>query len=227
MDNWQQTLVSQYANTNVMYSLIQSFNDWVDPAHDLDAFHRCIWELNTAEGYGLDVWGRIVGISRNLILTDPVTYLGFKDGVSDFGTFNNNVFFDNLTLTKTFSMSDDAYRAMIFIKAASNISNCSAPSINYLLSRIFVNRGLSYVQDHGDMSMTYVFEFFLHAFEVAILTQSNALPRPSGVKLFVLQIPISSALGFKEMGAGAQPFNQAPFQTAIRLYSSGNIGKLA
>ncbi len=38
----------------------------IDPTADLNAFYDLVWNVATAQGWGLDVWGRIVGVTRNL-----------------------------------------------------------------------------------------------------------------------------------------------------------------
>lgn len=74
---------------------------------------------------------------------------------------------------------------------------------------LFAGRGRCYVTDQGDMAMTYVFEFALEPFEIAILTQSGAIPKPAAVLANVLQTD-TLTFGFKQQ-TGAQPFNQGIF----------------
>ena len=66
MENYKDTLLSQYANSPTIIGLISTFNDAVDPSVDLDNFYRVIWNVDTAVGFGLDIWGKIVNISRLL-----------------------------------------------------------------------------------------------------------------------------------------------------------------
>ena len=51
----RQTVLSQYANSPVLLSLIDSFSDAIDRQSDIDAFYRAVWDLTTANSYGLDV----------------------------------------------------------------------------------------------------------------------------------------------------------------------------
>ena len=64
MNNVLQTIVSQWGNSPTILALIESFNAAVDPAPDLDAFLTHVWQVDTAQGFGLDIWGRIVDIER-------------------------------------------------------------------------------------------------------------------------------------------------------------------
>jgi hypothetical protein len=61
------------------------------------------------------------------------------------------------------------------------------------------------------MQMLYTFEFVLEPFELAILQQSNALPRPAGVSASIVQVIPSNYFGFN--GSGLQPFGQGIFYT--------------
>ena len=72
MNNYLQTVVSQYGNSPTITSLIESFNDAVDPSSNIDNFYTWVWDVSSAQGFGLDIWGRIVGVSRT-IPTNPVT----------------------------------------------------------------------------------------------------------------------------------------------------------
>src|SRR5579871_5512746 len=64
--DYLQTIISQYANSPILTQLIANFDQYIDPTKNLDAFFDLIWNVDTAQGYGLDVWGRIVGVTRVL-----------------------------------------------------------------------------------------------------------------------------------------------------------------
>lgn len=77
MENPERTVISQYANSPTILRLINDANGYIDPREDFDAFLRLIWDLRTAQGIGLDIWGRIVGVGRTLTINDPPLYFGF------------------------------------------------------------------------------------------------------------------------------------------------------
>ncbi len=103
MDNVENTIASQYATSPIITSLIDSMNAAIDPSRDIDNFYIWVWDVATAQGFGLDIWGRIVGVSRTL-LTIPVTVL-----------------------------NDSDYRTLILLKALGNISASTSYSINSVL----------------------------------------------------------------------------------------------
>lgn len=175
------TVISQYSNSPVLTQLIENFNTCVDPTVDLQQFYDLIWNIDTAQGVGLDIWGRIVGIGRVLTVTSGV-YLGMTGAGGASGeTFNTGIFYSGQTITSNYRLTDEAYRLLILAKAAANISNGSVQSINAILMNLFPNRGNCYVTDNGNMSLTYTFQFPLQPFEVAIINTSGVLPKPAGV----------------------------------------------
>lgn len=211
MQNVQQTVVSQYANSPILLAIIDACNEAIDPAADFERFLRLVWDLTTAERYGLEVWGRIVGVSGVLPVPDDLQYLGFETGLPDYAPLGQAVFFNGQLSTHNFTLSDDAYRTLIFVKAAANISACSAPVFNRLLQQLFTDRGACYCTDYGHMAMRLTFEFYLEPFEFSILVTSGAMPRPTGVKSWLLQLPQRSTFGFAEAGTvWSLPFGDGP-----------------
>ena len=202
----EQTIISQYGNSTTIAQLIQNMNEYLDPRADFDTFFNFVWNVETAEGFGLDIWGRIVGIGRDLQIADT-QWFGFQEG--GLSPFDSAPFFTAPGATSTFRLADPAYRTLILTKAIGNIAATTAPALNQILQNMFSGRGRCYVNDLGNMSFRYTFEFSLEPYEMAILTQSGALPRPAGVSATLLTVPMP-VFGFSEAGSAA-PFDQAPF----------------
>lgn len=184
--DWFSTVISQYANSPILLKLIENFNTYVDPSANVDAFYALIFNVDTAQGYGLDVWGRIVGVSRVLHLPDGSEYLGFREA-GDAYTFGEGIFFGGGTATQNFSLSDTVYRRLILAKALSNISDGSIAGINQILINLFSDYGNCYVVDNGDMTLSYSFGGTLSLVDYAIVAQSGVLPRPCGVSSTIVQ----------------------------------------
>ncbi len=211
------TLISQYANSPTLVQLINNMDDYINPQTDFDAFYRCVWNVETAQGFGLDIWGRIVDVGRMLTVPGDVTYLGFDEAL-DGQPFNQAPFYTGEQSTQTYRLADDAYRKLILVKALANISDCTSPSLNQLLSNLFAGRGRCYVSDTGHMEFRYVFEFALAPYEIAILTQSGAIPKPAAVHAHVLQVDLSTTFGFNE--ALMQPFGSGVYFTSSGLINA-------
>lgn len=187
MQDYISTVVSQYSNSPTLVQLIANFNTYIDPSSNIDAFFQLVWNVDTAQGVGLDIWGRIVGVQRVLQVASGV-YFGFAEADDNVETpFNQAPFYSGQPTTGNFALTDDAFRTLIFAKALANISDGSILSINQILLNLFPARGDCYVTDLGSMRMTYTFAFALTPVEAAIVSQSGILPKPVGVAASVVQ----------------------------------------
>jgi hypothetical protein len=184
------TIVSQYANSPKLTAMIQNFQDAIDQTKNLDAFFDLIWNVDTAVGYGLDVWGRIVAVNRVLKLVEGPPWFGFEEGVDyqPFGPGGLGPFYSGQKLTDNFILSDDGFRVLILAKAFSNICDGSIKSINRLLIVLFGTSGKAYVRDNSNMSFDYIFEFKPTALQQAILVNSGVFPKPVGVSYTVVTL---------------------------------------
>ena len=207
MKNIKDTIMSQYANSPVILSIINEINDAIDPSQSIDDFFYMVFQLSTASGYGLDNWGRIVGVDRTVKLDDPEarTFGFFTDPLSDFySPFDVDTFSASGSNLASYQLSDDFYRRLIITKAALNIIYATAPNINKFLSTVFRNKRVYYLIT-GHMTATYYFEFFLDSFERLIAYTLDFLPKPSGVLISYQEINPDEYFGFFE--ADFQPFD--------------------
>lgn len=216
-DVWT-TVLSQYANSSALTTLVTNFDQYIDQTANLQNFFDLVMNVDTAQGYGLDVWGRIVGVTRILQIAVG-KWFGFQEGGTvSYDPFNQSALFSGEPLTANFALSDNAYRTLIFAKALANISINTIPALNQMLVNLFPHRGNCYVTEGTNydgwfgfmestnafgfnqapfyngqalprMTMTYTFEFALSPVELAIVEQSGVLPKPTGVKASVVQIP--------------------------------------
>lgn len=184
MQDIRQTVISQFANSPVMLELIDNFNSYFDPTQVSDDIYNLVWNVATARGYGLDVWGRIVGVSRVLSVAAQ-NYLGFEGVTTNPTTpFNVGPWYAGGGLTTNFSLTDDAFRTLIYAKALANIWDGSIPALNKILLTLFPGRGNCYVAV-GNLSLVYTFTFTLSNVEAAIVGASGVLPAPAGVAVSV------------------------------------------
>lgn len=202
------TLLTQYANSPVIVGLLEGLNEVIDPSADIQQFYDMVFNLSTAQGYGLDIWGRIVGVSRNVpyaVGDDPL--FGFSEA-EEYTPFNDAPFNGSGSGFSSYRMLDSQYRQVIIIKAYSNILYATAPNINKFLYYIFQKR--AYYRVLGDMNGQYVFEFNPTSFERVIIFYLGVLPVPCGVSVEYKIISSSGTLGFN--GSQLQPFNQGTFR---------------
>lgn len=181
-----QTIVSQYVSSPIIGTMLANLSECIDPTANFDAFYDLIWNVDTAQGYGLDLWGRIVGVGRVLQIPIEADYLGFSEPDA-WKPFGYGIFYAGDSITSNFALTDSAYRLLIMAKAALNITDGSIPAINQILLALFPTYGNCYVRDDGGMEMTYVFGATLSPVDNAIVTQSGAIPKPIGVTVTVEQ----------------------------------------
>jgi hypothetical protein len=182
-----QVNISQFANSPKVSALISDFNAWFDTSPNLLQFYNLVWNILTAKGFGLDIWGRILGVTRNITLSGTGTYFGFvNDGAGDFTGFGQAPFYSGATDTTTYTLSDTQYLPVLLAKALANISVCTAPLLNQLLAILFAGYGPVWTQDNGNMSMSYVFSFTPTNVQEAMVTQLGILPHPDGVAVNIV-----------------------------------------
>ena len=180
-------IIDNYANSGIVDGIVLSFDAAMDQTENFSNFFDNQWNPDTASGYGLDVIGRIVGVTRVLSLAGTEAFFGFQ-GSSGTG-FNQAPFFTGGQLTTNYSLQDPDFLTLINAKMLSNICDGGIPAINALLLALFPNRGNCYVVDGQNMTMQYKFDFVLTAVEQAILAQAGVLPTPCGVAATIASPP--------------------------------------
>lgn len=210
---------SQYAASPRIVGLLVRKAALLDPGRDLMEWYDTCFNPQTAEGAGLDVWGRIVGIGRKM-WTKSQSFFGFA--FQDLQPMDNAPFWNEESSQGTVALSDDAYRFLLFYKAAANIGESTMPAVNEMLQMLFVEKhgpGSCFVLEHGPMHIRALFLFELTSYEVALLEQYALLNRPAGVFFEWWQVNPNATFGFA--GQELQPFNQGVFNSFIPQVPSG------
>jgi hypothetical protein len=176
---------SQYGASVKMLGLLAGFQEKIEPTLDIDLFYKKFFNILSAEGVGLDGWGRILAIPRTI-----------EDG--------------DISITLT----DDYYRLLLLYKALANISRADAATLNHLLAEL-INTGISllppvaYVLEVDTMVIRWVFEEFMNDIQLAVFKAAGTLARGAGVGWELYAINPGQVFGFD--GSGMHPFDQAPF----------------
>jgi hypothetical protein len=181
MKDIEKTIISQYQQSPKLLAIIEAMNEYLDPAGSFYEFYAKVFSIETATDWGLDNIGRIIGLNRTIQLEDGQIY----------------------------TMADDEeYRYFLKLKAASNITDCSLPSLNILLKKVFADRGSIYVKEKAPMIIKYIFEFELTVRERALLEGSGIIPRPAGVGFGIAENPPNFFFGFwvEGMAIYEQPY---------------------
>lgn len=204
------TVQSQYAASPHIRALVDSFWEAIDPGADIESIYQNMVNVDTAVGFGLDVWGRLVAIGREYVAADEENiYLGFNppEGVPNdrIDTFGNAPFYK--AINGKVRLSDNAYRTYILIKAMINIGDSTLSSINLMLKELLPN---------SDIFCIHVDTMVLRIVVRSKITEADKqalfnLPwLPAGVGLELYQV-ITPTFGFN--GSALEPFNQGTFAT--------------
>jgi hypothetical protein len=198
------TILSQYSASPRILDLARGFALRIDPSPDIDAFFDNVFNIETARGWGLDNWGRILGIPRGVQVA-TVDWFGYYG--SQLQPWNNAPWYNDKQSTNNFPLTDEAYRQLLMYKAGANIGDASAATINRLLSQIFPT--YDHVVDNLDMSIRAVFSDYLQPVEIGILNSYGALNKGAGVQWVYLSVNPDEVFGFDN--SGFQPFDCGVF----------------
>ena len=211
--SYNETILRQYSGLPKIYQMIDTFNQAVSMDDFEDSFIDEVWDVLTSGTYGLNVWGKIVGVGRYVTASSSGSFFGFQgtsttDPSATFPhPFNTKPFYSGKLETTNVMLGDDAYRTLILAKAFSNISIGTIPEINRFLTILFKNRGTAHIVNNRDMTLTVVVDFDLFQYERSILQNYNVMPIPSGVILSIT----NSNNDFFGFSSDAQPFDQGVF----------------
>lgn len=199
-------MISQYANSPKLVKLIEGMRNAFSNTQTMEDWFDVVYNLKTARGFGLDIWGLILNQSRLLYYKDEY---GIQQSVYLKGaqTIGNESY--------TEEQIEGYYRMLLFFRAFSYVTNSTLKSFNDLLRFYFEDRKV-FVQEIGTMSIELVFGFFPTTLE-KIIFASDLFPKPTGVKLNFRFIPKGEWFGFFDDGAALPedqpfaPFNHKPF----------------
>ena len=197
----QPYVLSQYSGSPTITQLLSDFRDNIDPQVDIETFKENIMDIDTASGVGLDTWGRIVGLPRQ-------------------------VYYNETTVT----LDDETYRRLLMFKAMSNITDTSLATLNRMLPILFGNNALSArniivkAQSGDEYYNTYPMHVMFttsrpfSTMEKLLFNLGVTMNLAAGVgwSLIVYQ---DGVFGFK--GSGLKPFNCGVFTSSDNIAEGG------
>lgn len=200
-------MISQYANSPKFVSLVSGLTGIFNNAQTMEDWYNIVFNIKTAQGFGLDIWGSILNQGRLFYYTDP------NNGTTESVYLKGAQTVDSVSYSA--EQIEEIYRQVLFLKAMSNITNATLASLNQMLQFYYQGRGRVYVINYGTMKIRYVYEFYVNKLEKAIFT-SDVMPRPTGVLATFEYIPPHEYFGFFVNGLTASnqpyaPIDQKPF----------------
>lgn len=187
----QPYILTQYSGSPTIVQLLSDFRDNIDSQADINLFIEKVMNIDTAEGIGLDILGRIIGMAR------VVQYGG-----------------------QTITLTDNLYRRLLMYKAFANISDSTMATMNKMLYLLFGEnlmfaKNLIVEAQNGD---EYYNSFPMHVRFTALrdLTEEEKLLFALGATLnlsagvgWSLVVNQSNVFGFKN--SNLKPFNCGVF----------------
>jgi len=140
------------------------------------------WDIDTAEGYNLDVLGRIFGVSRTSISMTEKEYLTYYEQTGGLGWGRGRWYVAGEAFRETILLNDYEFRFLIRARIWKLYQN---PSIDYLTDALQDLTGEdAYIVDNGDMTMTvrYGSGIALDSFIKFAVENFDVLPRPVAVQ---------------------------------------------
>lgn len=184
-------LIWQYNNAERLQSILQQKLEWyeINQEEFWTDWYNDVFNLLTANEFGLSVWGIILGIPLSVGL--PGT--GNRK-VWGFGAFNQNFHKYNFGRDSSgvAGLTLKQKRLVLRLRYYQLVTDATVPNTNFILNQIF---GMGKVLDGLNMTETYVFPTALDSEVAFVLQNYDLLPRPAGVGVNILVDP-TKAFGF-------------------------------
>lgn len=177
-----ESLLWQHDNAPRVTALLKAKQDWynTNQSEFWENWVRDVFDLRTANAFGLKVWSIILGVPLTVVL-DPTAPGKPTFG---FGVHNRNFGHGNFSssTSQNASLTLAQQRLVLQLRYFKLVSRCTVPEINRILAFVFQGQGKVYVLDPLDMTFViYVFDFVPGSQLTFILEEYDLLPRPAGV----------------------------------------------
>jgi hypothetical protein len=198
--NLLKALLWEHNKAEVLESLIRQKQTWVDTnQRDFwSAWFRDVFNVDTANDFGLSIWGRILGVALSSTIESSRDKEAFGFGTNH-KNFNNGNFARGQTGEQ--SLTTEQRRLVIKLRYFQLTSRGAVPEINEFLYALFGDQGTVYVIDSLDMTYaTYFFNFEPDSQLRFILEKFDLLPRPAGVGVrYIVQVKPSFGFGVEHL----------------------------
>lgn len=192
--NLLRALLWQYNEAKNLQALLEDKQQWYNDNQQgfWQDFYTNIFDLRTANDFGLQVWSIILG--QPLFINTPDS----GEPTFGFGTFHENFTRSNFaaSASATHRLSTETARILLQLRYFQLISSGTVPETNRALKWIFAQKyGTAFLIDNHDMTQFYTFEFALPSDLVFIFNNFDVLPRPAGVGSSY-RVIVNKAFGF-------------------------------
>lgn len=179
-------LLWQYNEATNLQSLLEDKATWyhVNQTEFWQAWIADVFDLRTANDFGLSVWSIILNIPLFVNTNDDVgPFFGF-DSQTDIN-FDNGIFGDQ----STYELPTEIKRIALQLRYFQLTSSGTVPETNRMLKYVFRNFGSAWLLDNQDMTQYYFFNFTLPFSLKYLFNNYDILPRPAGVESTYTDVP--------------------------------------
>lgn len=183
----------QYNEATALQSLITQKEDWYIRNHTefWNNWRVDVFDLNTANEFGLSVWAIILGIPL-VVAPDP------QPGKIAFGFGANRKKFmrgNFAPSSSSFGLTLEQKRIVLKLRYFQLVTRGSAPEVNAFMKYVFGDDA-PYMSDGLNMHIRYVFPNSLSSALELVLTAYDLLPRPAGVGVSIVIAGEKKGFGF-------------------------------
>jgi hypothetical protein len=201
-------LLWQYNDAARLEALVRRKQAWYDVNQQTfwEDWVRDVFDLRTANDFGLCVWAIILNISQVIPTPEDLD----EKNIWGFGEYRET--FNNGNFARSSSrLTLEQRRLVVRLRYFQLVTKGAVPEINAFLKYLFSTSGRVYVADGLNMTARYVFEFDIPAELFSIFTEFDILPRPAGVKISFVSSTAANGWGF---GQYRETFNNGNFHHA-------------
>lgn len=182
-ENLLRALLWQYNKADRLQSLMESKQAWFNENQTdfWNAWKRDIFDLRTANEFGLKIWSILLNIPLFVNYEPSPT----SKPTWGFGPYRYNFRGGANFSSKsggTASLPLETKRLALRLRYFQLTSAGTVPEINRMLAYLFGSFGGAYLNDKNDMTQEYFFKFALPWHYKYIFDNFDILPRPSGVE---------------------------------------------
>jgi hypothetical protein len=179
--NLLSVILWQYNEANNLQQLIQNDQNFYDENHVQfwTSWYTNVFNLQTANDFGLFVWSIILNIPIQSTSINPVT-----QDIFGFGQFKNNFNNGNFYNDGSSSgFSTEERRLILKLRYYHLVANGAIPNTNKFLNFAFQGFGNCYIVDNLDMTVSCFFDFPITYKLLNFIKQYDLIPRCTGVRM--------------------------------------------
>lgn len=197
--NLLQAIIWQYGSAPNLLAILENENNWyeVNQTEFWNNWITNVFDMRTANMFGLSVWSIILGQSLLTPFANPSSETVYGFG-SNNGGFGYN-FAQQTGGNNTYSL--EISRLLLRLRYYQLTSSGTVPETNRMLAELFADFGNAYLVDNLDMTQIYIFKFAIPPEMRYMLDNTDVLPRPAAVGSEIIE-DVDIVYGFGDFNGG-------------------------